>query len=135
MSLSFRWLLSTCLVANRLTGITFINQLSPVSGHEVLDPNGCIVRIPPLPNSLVVNVGDFLECASNDVFKSTIHRVVNSRDEKGDSLAYFLDADPDATIEVMESCTDEVRARKYEPVKAATWQNKCATLPKRLRSM
>lgn len=124
MSLSFRWLLSTCLVANRLTGITFINQLSPVSGLEVLDPNGCIARIPPLPNSLVVNVnvGDFLERASNDVFKSTIHRVVNSRDEKSYSLAYFFDADLDAIIEVMESCTDEVRARKYEPVKVATWQ-------------
>ncbi len=91
--------------------------------------------IPPLPNSLVVNVGDFLERASNDVFKSTIHRVVNSEDEKRYSLAYFFDANPDATIEVMKCCIDEVRPRKYEPVKAATWQKEFSTLPKRLKLM
>ena len=129
---SFHWAFSSCLLSDRSIGITFINQLSPVSGLEVLAPNGCFVGIPPLPNSLVVNVGDFLERASNDILMSTIHRVVNNRDEKRYSLAYFFDANPDATIEVMECCIDEVRPRKHEPVKAATWQKEFATLPKQL---
>ena len=116
----------------RSIGITFINQLSPVSGLEVLDGNGYFVGVPPLPNSLVVNVGDFLERASNDIFKSTIHRVVNSKDEKRYSLAYFFDADPDATIEVIDSCIEEGRPSRYEPVKAETWQREFAARPKKL---
>lgn len=117
---------------DRWIGITFINQLSPVSGLEVLDSNGYFVGVPPLANSLVINVGDFLERASNDVFKSTIHRVINSKDEKRYSLAYFFDADPNAIIEVIGSCIEEGRPRRYGVVKAETWQKDFAARPKKL---
>ena len=103
-----------------------------MSGLEVLGSNGYFVSVPPVPKSLVVNVGDFLERASNDIFKSTIHRVVNDSNENRYSLAYFFDADPSATIEVIESCIEEGRPRKYEAVKAESWQREFAALPKKV---
>ncbi|KAJ8502872.1 hypothetical protein ONZ45_g11357 [Pleurotus djamor] len=48
-----------------------------VGGLEVEDPNkpGTFLPVPPIPGSLVVNVGDFLMRWSNDTVRSTIHRV------------------------------------------------------------
>ncbi|CAK7223966.1 hypothetical protein SBRCBS47491_005387 [Sporothrix bragantina] len=56
---------------------TVVNQLTDAPALEVLNSNGHWVSAPPLLNTLVVNVGDFLERATNTVFVSTVHRVVN----------------------------------------------------------
>ncbi|KAG6337205.1 hypothetical protein ID866_1877 [Astraeus odoratus] len=48
-----------------------------VSGLEVESPHGSgqFVPVPPMPGSLVFNVGDLLMRWSNDTLKSTLHRV------------------------------------------------------------
>nr|AFK40946.1 unknown [Medicago truncatula] len=36
------------------------------------------VDVPPIPEALVVNIGDFLQFISNDKFKSAQHRVLSN---------------------------------------------------------
>jgi len=47
-----------------------------VGGLEVQDSEGNFVPASPVPETVVVNIGDLLQRWSNDVLKSTIHRVV-----------------------------------------------------------
>lgn len=47
-----------------------------VGGLEVQDSQGDFVPASPVPETVVVNIGDLLQRWSNDVLKSTIHRVV-----------------------------------------------------------
>ena len=51
-------------------------------GLEVQRIDGKWIPITALPDQLVVNVGDMLERLTNNVLKSTIHRVVNPPKEK-----------------------------------------------------
>jgi len=101
---------------------TLIHQLSPTVALEVLDANGHFVAVPPLFKSLVINVGDFLERVSNNIFASTIHRVINRASSDRYSLAYFYDPDPEATIDVVETCVSEERPRMYDSIQAGEWQ-------------
>ncbi|KAF8736234.1 hypothetical protein AX14_000673 [Amanita brunnescens Koide BX004] len=57
--------------------LTFLFQ-DDIGGLEVEDPHeqGKFVAVPPVPNSVVVNAGDFLRLWSNDTIRSTVHRVV-----------------------------------------------------------
>jgi isopenicillin N synthase-like dioxygenase len=68
----------------------------------VLNANGHFTGVPPIPNTLVLNVDDFLERATNHVFSSTIHRVIHLADVDRYSLAYFFDADLDAMIDIVD---------------------------------
>jgi isopenicillin N synthase-like dioxygenase len=45
-------------------------------GLEVLSPNGNYIPATPIADTIVVNAGDLLARWSNDVIKSTKHRVV-----------------------------------------------------------
>lgn len=48
------------------------------------------VDVPPLVGGLVVNIGDFLQIASNDKFKSTDHRVLANHNGPRISVACFF---------------------------------------------
>ncbi|KAH8663159.1 hypothetical protein BGZ60DRAFT_347925, partial [Tricladium varicosporioides] len=104
---------------------TLVNQLTPVPALEVLNHNGHWISAPPIPNTLVVNVGDFLERATNDLFQSTVHRVVNrSPDQERYSIPYFFSPSHDAMIETIETCVSEERPLQYGLLKAGDWQKK-----------
>ena len=100
---------------------TLVNQLSGTPGLEVLNHNGHWVPATPLPNSLVVNVGDFLERATNDVFVSTVHRVRNTTGDERYSLAYFFTPTHDTMITTVPTCLKPGEKPKYEDVNAAAW--------------
>ncbi|KAF2754140.1 hypothetical protein EJ05DRAFT_489397 [Pseudovirgaria hyperparasitica] len=103
--------------------ITIIDQLSPVQALEAFDvKNGRWFKVPPVPGTLVINVGDFLERMSNKFFSSTIHCVRNNPGSERYSLVYFFDADPEAEIEVAEACVSQKRPLLFDKVKAGEWQ-------------
>jgi len=98
-------------------------------GLQVEDPNhaGKFIDVEPVEGALVMNIGDLMMRWSNDVLRSTSHRVTLpplrdriegeariTRERK--SIVYFLSSDPDLLIEVMSSCVDENRPAKYEPI-------------------
>ncbi|WP_203070752.1 isopenicillin N synthase family dioxygenase [Falsiroseomonas ponticola] len=69
-------------------------------GLEVRErQTGAWIPAPPLPGTLVVNVGDLLGRWSNDRFASTPHRVVNRSGHERMSIATFYDPDFSAPVD------------------------------------
>jgi len=56
---------------------------------------------------------------TNDVYVSTPHRVINPAGRERDSIAFFLDANPDALVECLPTCRGA--GAKYPPVTAADY--------------
>ncbi|EHL01205.1 putative UPF0676 protein [Glarea lozoyensis 74030] len=88
---------------------------------------GEFIKVTPLKNAIVMNIGDLLMRWSNDWLKSTLHRVTlppASDRFTGEermtrarySIPYFISPDIDARIEVMPECATEGNPIKYEPV-------------------
>ncbi|WMV15698.1 hypothetical protein MTR67_009083 [Solanum verrucosum] len=62
--------------------LTILFQLNETEGLQVRK-DGIWVPIQPLPNALIVNIGDMMEIVSNGVYKSIEHRaIVNSNKER-----------------------------------------------------
>ncbi|PWA53060.1 protein SRG1 [Artemisia annua] len=62
--------------------LTIVNQLNTTDGLEIRK-DGKWVTIKPLPNALLVNIGDIMEIVSNGVYKSIEHRaIVNAHSER-----------------------------------------------------
>lgn len=102
--------------------ITLVNQLTDTPALEVLNANGHWIPAPPVEGSLVVNVGDFLERATNDKYVSTVHRVRNMSGRERYSLAYFFSPSQDVMIKTVPTCIPPGETAKYEDVKAGDWQ-------------
>ncbi|KAF2170292.1 hypothetical protein M409DRAFT_64608 [Zasmidium cellare ATCC 36951] len=77
-----------------------------VAGLEVLNRDGVWIEAPPKAGTFVVNVGQYLERQTNGKFVATVHRVRNKTGERRFSIPFFLSQDPDANIEVLESCLE-----------------------------
>lgn len=80
-------------------------------GLEVLTPDGRWVNVPPIPNTLVCNVGQYLERHTNGRFLAAVHRVLNTPGRERYSLPFFLTMDPDANVDVL---LEENEERKFE---------------------
>lgn len=113
--------------------ITLLFQ-DAVGGLEVEDPHQKGVFRPAsyIPGTVLVNVGDFLQRWSNDILKSTVHRVrapplVEGEKGKGRitparySIPYFCGADVDAVVECVPSCFGPDNPKKYEPINAGQY--------------
>lgn len=62
-------------------------------GLQILDNNGDWISAPTDPNLIIVNVGDMLQELSNKQFKSTTHRVINTKEGEYNSrysLPFFF---------------------------------------------
>jgi isopenicillin N synthase-like dioxygenase len=74
-----------------------------VSGLQVKELGGeRWIDAPPIPDTLVVNVGDLLARWSNDRFRSTQHRVVNRSGRERYSIATFYDPSYGAIVDPCE---------------------------------
>ncbi|MBA0706140.1 hypothetical protein Golax_018268 [Gossypium laxum] len=77
--------------------LTILFQLSETEGLQVRK-DGKWVSIKPLPNALVVNIGDIMEIFSNGIYRSIEHRaVVNSTKERL-SIATFYSSKLDSEL-------------------------------------
>jgi isopenicillin N synthase-like dioxygenase len=95
-------------------------------GLEVLSPKGDFVPATPIPDTIVVNAGDLLQRWSNDVIRSTEHRVVSpptppvaDKYPARYSIAYFCNPNWDATIECLDGCFGDAaggQEKKYAPI-------------------
>ena len=107
---------------NDYSWFTLVWQITQTPALEVLNKNGEWISAPPIPGALTVNVGDFLERATNDEFVSTVHRVINRTGEERYSLAYFFAPTHDVMIETVPTCWGPDRPKKYADVNAGDWQ-------------
>ena len=78
------------------------------------------IDAPPIPGTLVVNVGDLLARWSNDRFRSTLHRVINSSGQERYSIATFYDPTYGASVDPRDLGLEGVQPL-YEPVAAGDY--------------
>lgn len=86
-------------------------------GLQVQLNNGEWVEAPPIPGTLVCNIGDLLQRWSNDRFRSTRHRVINRSGKARYSIPVFFDPHTDTLIDPCMLGVDRIDSR-YEPVLA-----------------
>jgi isopenicillin N synthase-like dioxygenase len=78
-------------------------------GLEVQHDTGWL-EAPPVPGSLVVNVGDMLERLTSGRYRSALHRVINRSGRPRLSMPFFFDPRFDAVLEPIPNVSP-VRAR------------------------
>src|SRR6187402_2467703 len=71
-----------------------------VRALEVLSRSGYWISAPPIDGCFIVNVGDQLQAWSNDLYVSTLHRVLNYSGVERYSVPFFFSANFETVIEV-----------------------------------
>jgi isopenicillin N synthase-like dioxygenase len=100
-------------------GVVTVLWADSTPGLQVLGTDGAWHGVVPAPGALLVNLGDLTAEWTNDRWRSTLHRVVPPATPgpvKRRSTAFFFDANWDARIECVPTCTDADHPPKYPPV-------------------
>lgn len=111
------------------TPITILSMDQTKKALQVVNAAGEWVYANPVPNTMFVNVGDFMAIWTNDKWKATVHRVLwpefgDGEPEDGRlSLAFFVLLNPGAVAECLESCIDEGENPKYAPTNYVDYLN------------
>ncbi|ESY86974.1 isopenicillin N synthase family oxygenase [Mesorhizobium australicum] len=80
-----------------------------------VDYDGSWVDVDPIPGTLVVNIGELLELASNGYLRATVHRVLTpAAGIERISVPFFFSARLDATIPLL-SLSEDLAARARGP--------------------
>lgn len=111
-----------------LTGsVTLLFQDSR-GGLQVLSPKNTFVNATPIEDTIVINAGDLLARWSNDVIKSTKHRVVEppvaadaGKHPARYSIAYFCNPNFDRFIDAIPGTYDEAKEKKYNGVNSGDY--------------
>ena len=90
-------------------------------GLEVQRRNGDWIAAPPMPGAFICNIGDCLMRWTNDVYRSTPHRVTNPQGRDRYSIAFFLDANADALVEAIPDCVAPGASPLYQPIIAGDY--------------
>jgi isopenicillin N synthase-like dioxygenase len=87
-------------------------------GLEVRSRAGDWLAAPHVPGAFVCNIGDCLMRWTNDTYVSTPHRVVNPAGRERQSVAFFLDPNPEALVACLPGCVAQGAAPRYPPIRA-----------------
>lgn len=99
--------------------ITLLWQINNVPGLEVQDLEGTWHAVPYADEGVVCNIGDLLQRWTNDYFKSTKHRVVNTHiDQERWSMPHFVDPKPGTIVENLTTLP-----AKYKPIESLEYLN------------
>ncbi|KAL2828324.1 2OG-Fe(II) oxygenase family oxidoreductase [Aspergillus pseudoustus] len=82
---------------------TILSQ-DTVPALQVLNSSNQWVTAMPIPDTLVVNVGDFMSFWTGGKFRSTVHRATNLTGENRYSVPFFFGVNYDAMVEVLPTC-------------------------------
>lgn len=96
-----------------------------VPALQVLNSVNEWIPAPPMPGGFIVNVGDLLERWSNDLYRSTVHRAINTTGQRRYSIPFFSNINPLEEIAVLPSCQSPERPPRYAPIGAAAYVDAC----------
>ncbi|KAK0593208.1 hypothetical protein LWI29_032936 [Acer saccharum] len=97
--------------------ITLLLQDDELTGLQIRHKQNW-VPVKPIPNAIVVNIGDALEVWSNGVYESIEHRAVTNEKRSRMSIATFFIPGDEVEIGPLESMVDDKhRPRMYKKIK------------------
>ena len=74
---------------------------------QVQNLGGEWIMAPPIPGTFVINIADLMARWSNDIFRSTMHRVVNFSGKDRYSIPFFLGPNADTEVSCLPTCVQE----------------------------
>ncbi|KAF6741449.1 hypothetical protein DFP72DRAFT_833486 [Ephemerocybe angulata] len=90
-------------------------------GLQVKNASGKWIDAIPIPGTIVVNLGDQFARWTDDVFKSTPHRVINRSGAERYSIPVFFGTDYDVLLQPIPTCLSPGRTPQYEVVSAGDY--------------
>jgi isopenicillin N synthase-like dioxygenase len=92
-----------------------------LGGLQVLNGAGEWIDAPPIPGTMVVNIGDLFQTWTNDLYTSTLHRVLNTSPKARISAPLFASPNGATMIQCLETCAGPGNPPRYEPVNAEAY--------------
>ncbi len=87
-----------------------------VGGLQIESPGGSWEAVVPLEEALVINIGELMQRWTNDRFRATRHRVINTSERERFSMACFGNTNYHARIECIPSCCSRENPARYDSV-------------------
>ena len=87
-------------------GVLTVLCQDEIGGLEIQRRNGSWAAMPPIPGTLVVNIGDLLERWSNRRYRSTVHRVINASGRERLSLVLAYDPNFETLVDSRAFCAE-----------------------------
>ncbi|MEP4766637.1 MAG: 2-oxoglutarate and iron-dependent oxygenase domain-containing protein [Roseibium sp.] len=98
-------------------GVLTILLQDDSGGLQVRAKSGDWIEAPPIPGTLVCNIGDLLARWTNNRFASTVHRVINRSKGARYSIPVFFDPHTDTIIDPIDLGVSQ-NDSAYTPVRA-----------------
>lgn len=100
--------------------VTLLYQ-DDAGGLQVQNRQGQWIDAPPIDGTFVVNIGDMLARWSNDLYKSTPHRVISPLGVDRYSMPFFAEPHPDTEISCLPGCQNPEHPAKYAPISCSDY--------------
>lgn len=80
-----------------------------------------LIRAAPIPGTFVVNIADYLQRITNDLYISTVHRAQNLSGEERISMPFFFGFGLHESCGVLNTCVKDGEKPKYDEIGCEAW--------------
>ncbi|EGF76933.1 hypothetical protein BATDEDRAFT_36127 [Batrachochytrium dendrobatidis JAM81] len=84
--------------------LTILNTDETTGALQVKSKSGEWINADPIPGAFVINIGDMVNVWTNELYTSTLHRVIHTKDSFRISVPFFFEPNFDAIIAPLPEC-------------------------------